>query len=112
MKVMAIGVLTALASIAGCATSFLNPDADSIRVTKAKPDTECQYLGDVTAHQGDDARRGLISSAKLTSNAKNDLKNEAGVLGGNVVVLIADTDSYPDNRQSGDRLTADVYFCL
>lgn len=76
-------LMTAIALL-GCVTS-LTPAGQSVRVTSdSKASEGCKFLGEVRGHAfgGDDKR-----SVHGEENAHNELKNDAGRLGANLVVL-------------------------
>ena len=73
----------------GCSAISLNPGADKIRVTREEP-KDCEYLGEVIGSQGNWFTGGSTSNKNLELGARNDLKNNAHKMGGNVVVLLTD----------------------
>jgi hypothetical protein len=82
-----------------CACSAINVKrgAELVRVTNREPGRECKFLGDVTGSQGNRFTGGFTSDADLETGARNDLKNKAFDIGGNVVYLLIQRDS-----QTGD----------
>ncbi|WP_083384536.1 MULTISPECIES: DUF4156 domain-containing protein [Cupriavidus] len=92
-----------------------NPDAARVRVTQVEPGPSCRFLGDVTGSQGDFLRGAITSNADLETGARNDLKNKAAALGGNVVTLLTQragqTGSRDNLAQTNVTLTGNVYHC-
>jgi hypothetical protein len=80
----------ALGLMAGCAAIPLKPGAELVRVTHMEPTGECKWLGDVTGSQGDSFTGQYTTNANLETGARNDLKNKAAALGGNLVVVITE----------------------
>jgi hypothetical protein len=75
--------------MAGCTAIPLKPGAELVRVTHVEP-TGCKWLGDVTGSQGNSYTGQYTTNANLETGARNDLKNKAAALGGNLVVLITE----------------------
>jgi hypothetical protein len=110
----------AFALVAGCAATPLKPGAELVRVTHMEPSTsECKWLGDVTGSQGNSFIGQYTTNANLETGARNDLKNKAAALGGNLVVLITErVGRTPDFGLEGGpvhrtdvTLTGSVYRC-
>ncbi len=74
--------------LAGCAATPLQPGAQGVRVTNIEPGSECKFLGDITGSQGNSFTGPFITNENLETGARNDLKNKAAALGGNLVVLL------------------------
>ena len=83
-------VLLFVLMTAGCAATPLKPGAELVRVTHVEPTSGCKWLGDVTGSQGDSFTGQYTTNANLETGARNDLKNKAAALGGNLVVLITE----------------------
>jgi len=105
--------------LAGCSATSLKHEAKMVRITNTEPGKECKYLGDVTGNQGNFFTGGFTSNANLETGARNDIKNKAAALGGNLVSILTqragETGSiYSGNgsvRQTNVTLTGNVYFC-
>jgi hypothetical protein len=84
------GRLSGCSSSHACACSAINVKrgAELVRVTNREPGRECKFLGDVTGSQGNRFTGGFTSDADLETGARNDLKNKAFDIGGNVVYLM------------------------
>jgi hypothetical protein len=109
----------ALGLMAGCAATPLKPGAELVRVTHVEPTSECKWLGDVTGSQGDSFTGQYTTNANLETGARNDLKNEAAALGGNLVVVITERAGQTGNfglegetiHRTDVTLTGSVYRC-
>ena len=105
--------------IAGCAATPLEPGAELVRVTHVEPNGECKWLGDVTGSQGNSVTGAYTTNANLETGARNDLKNKAAGLGGNLVVLITERPGLTGDfgleggpvHQTSVVLTGSVYRC-
>ena len=80
-----------------------------------RPGKGCAFLGDVTGSQGDFLRGAITSNADLETGARNDLKNRAAAMGGNVVYLLTQragqTGRKDHSEQTNVTLTGNVYRC-
>lgn len=86
MKKIAVVFLAAF--VAACAAIPINPGAERIRVTNSEPGKECKFLGDVTGSQGNSFTGPWTSNENLETGARNDIKNKAAAMGGNVVAIL------------------------
>lgn len=111
-----IGALT----LSACSAIPVQDSASMIRLTHTEPSGEhCKFLGDVTGNQGDFFTGGFTSNADLETGARNDLKNKANAMGGNVVYLLTQragqTGNYGDDmggtQQTNVTLSGNVYHC-
>ena len=86
-----------------------------MRITHNEPGKGCAFLGDVTGSQGDFLRGAITSNADLETGARNDLKNRAAAMGGNVVYLLTQragqTGRKDHSEQTNVTLTGNVYRC-
>lgn len=73
--------------LSGCsATNQLEPHAEEVRIysSLSEPD-RCTYLGEIISSEGVWYNYWFISNYDLTKGARDGLRNQAHVLGGNVV---------------------------
>ena len=111
---MKIGYLLAAALVLGaCSATNVTRGAELVRVTNKEPGRECKFLGDVTGSQGNRFTGGFTSDANLETGARNDLKNKAFDLGGNVVYLLIQRDSQTGDSRDRKNITlsGNVYRC-
>jgi len=108
------------AVLAACAPLELSAAGRDVRIVMRDPGGNCRHLGDVTGSRGNFLTGGFIPDATLETGARNDLKNRAAALGGNVVVLLTQrgvqSGSFDGSdggylRQTGVTLTGSVYRC-
>ncbi|WP_423381318.1 DUF4156 domain-containing protein [Burkholderia sp. LMG 32019] len=108
------------AALAACVPLALSSAGSGVRIVTTDPGGTCRHLGDVTGSQGNFLTGGFIPDTSLETGARNDLKNRAAALGGNVVVLLtqraAQSGSFDGGeggylRQTGVTLTGSVYRC-
>ena len=111
-------VFLALA-LPGCAATPINPGAESVRLTNNEPGKDCKFLGDVIGNQGNIFTGPWTSNANLEAGARNDIKNRAAAMGGNLVTILTQragqTGSYGQqggsSQQTNVVMTGNVYRC-
>jgi hypothetical protein len=86
--------------LAACAAIQLNPGAERVRLTNQEPQG-CEYLGDVVGTQGNAMTGGLTSNETLITGARNDIKNKAAAMGGNVVQILTSTAGHTSGQNGG-----------
>ncbi len=70
----------------GCAAIPLAPEAKKVEIAQEAP-KNCKKLGDVVGTQGSWFTGDYTSNRNLMIGARNDLRNQAHKLGGNLVVI-------------------------
>ena len=70
----------------GCAAIPLAPEAMKVEIAREAP-KNCKKLGDVVGTQGSWFTGDYTSNKNLMIGARNDLRNQAHKMGGNVVVI-------------------------
>jgi hypothetical protein len=111
-------VLAFTLSLAACQAVPLQPGAAEVRLTNEEP-AGCKFLGDVTGNQGNAVTGGFTSNRTLETGARNDIKNRAREMGGNVVYLLTNragqTGSFGSEgggvNQTNVTLSGNVYSC-
>ncbi|HEY0685876.1 MAG TPA: DUF4156 domain-containing protein [Steroidobacter sp.] len=110
--------LFAFVALAGCAATPLQPGAEMVRVTNTEPGSECEFLGDITANQGNSFTGPFTTNENLETGARHDLKNKAAALGGNLVVLLTQRAGQTGTlgeissvEQTNVTLSGNVYRC-
>ena len=109
-------LLASACALAACAPTALSPGASSnVRITHNEPGKDCAFLGDVTGSQGNFLAGVITSNADLETGARNDLKNKAAALGGNVVYLLTQRAGQTGGKdrleQTNVTLSGNVYRC-
>jgi hypothetical protein len=95
----------------GCAAKELHPDAQKVRLLTSAPGSECKYVSDVTGGQGNFISGYYTSNANLQAGAINDLKNQAAAMGGNAILILANTTGLYQGTQTSVTTTANVFAC-
>lgn len=108
------GSVLFIAAVTGCNSTPLNPGAESVRILQDQP-KGCKYLGEVTGNQGNFFTGAYTSNENLETGARNDMKNQAYKLGGNVLVYLTNRAGQTNGRDSGMQtnvtLSGIVYKC-
>lgn len=102
--------LIAAISVSACSAIPLQSGAEKVRLTYKEP-ANCEFLGDVTGSQGNAFTGELTSNETMETGSRNDLKNKAFALGGNVVSLLTHRAGQTGSYQSNVTLTGNVYKC-
>lgn len=85
MKIKYIALVGAI-GLSGCSAIATMPGAEKVELVNEKPDTgKCEFLGEVVGSQGNWATGDYTSNKDLIIGARNELRNEAYKLGGNIV---------------------------
>jgi Domain of unknown function (DUF4156) len=74
----------AILALAGCSATTVTPQAASVELVSAKPQG-CKLLGEAVGSQGNAFSGDFTSNRDLMLGARNDLKNKAAEMRGNVV---------------------------
>ena len=85
-KTMKRIILLTVALVSGCAAISLVPDAERVEIAQETP-KNCKKLGDVVGTQGSWFTGDYTSNKNLMIGARNDLRNQAHKMGGNVIVI-------------------------
>ena len=111
MKIAYLVLLVLIVS--ACSATNAKRGAELVRVTNKEPGQECKFLGDLTGSQGNRFTGGFTSDENLETGARNDLKNKAFDLGGNVVYLLTQRDSQTGDSRDRKNITlgGNVYQC-
>ena len=89
----------------GCAAIPLAPEAKKVEIAQEAP-KNCKKLGDVVGTQGNLFTGDHTSNKNLMIGARNDLRNQAHKLGGNLVVI-----ENTNNATSNTTLVGAAYLC-
>lgn len=98
----------------GCAAAKINPLAANIELVNEVPDkTKCVFLGEVVGSQGNWATGDFTSNKNLVIGARNELRNEAYKLGGNIVHIqdMKNTNAYGSLGTTNTTAIGKVYKC-
>jgi len=75
-------------TLTACASTPLTLGAETIELVNDRPDsTKCKYLGEIVGSQGNWFTGDFTANEDLVIGARNELRNKAYELGGNVVYI-------------------------
>lgn len=112
MKKLAITL--SLILLAGCAAKSVKPEAQSVELVNEAPDeSRCKFVGEVVGSQGNWLTGEYTSNKNLVVGARNELRNEAYALGGNVVYVqeMKDSKAWKANGTTNTTAVGKVYRC-
>lgn len=101
------------AGLLGCAAKQATNEAASVQLVTDKPEASCKALGEAAGSQGNWATGGYTSNKNLIVGARNDLRNQAASMGGNVV-YVQDQSNHAASRGNGttaSTVIGTVYRC-
>ena len=101
-------------SLIGCSANQVIPQARSVEIVNEKPDkTKCDFLGEVVGSQGNWFTGDYTSNENLVLGARNELRNEAYKLGGNLVYIqdMKNTNAYGSLGTTNTTAIGKVYNC-
>jgi hypothetical protein len=75
-------------AVVGCTANEVMPQARSVEIIDEQPDRKkCKFLDEVVGYQGNWFTGEFTSIKNLVAGARNELRNEAYKLGGNIVYI-------------------------
>lgn len=113
-KLRSILIISAAVSILGCAAKPVLPAAQGIEIVTETPDrSKCKLLGEVTGSQGNWFTGDFTSNKNLAIGARNEIRNEAHMLGGNLVHIqdMKNTNAWGSLGTSNTTAIGKVYRC-
>ena len=100
--------------LSGCSAIPVATEAQSVEVVNESPDkTKCKFLGEVVGSQGNWFTGDYTSNKNLVIGARNELRNEAHKLGGNVVYIqdMKNTNAYGSLGTTNTTAIGKAYNC-
>jgi hypothetical protein len=108
-------LLAGVLLLSGCAAVQVTPGAERVRFSTSEPGNACRFLGEITVTQGDFLGGHYTSDADLEPGTRNDLKNKAAAMGGNIVTNLTSrgghTGSLESDHQTNITIAGNVYDC-
>jgi len=100
--------------LAGCSAIQLSPEAASIEIVNEIPNKKtCKFLGEIVGSQGNWFTGDFTSNENLVMGARNELRNKAYKLGGNVVYMqdMKNTNAWGSLGTTNTTAIGKVYKC-
>jgi hypothetical protein len=83
--VYSLVVFAAIILLSACSAIQTTPDSALIELVNDKPQANCRALGEAIGSQGNFFTGNYTSNKNLMIGARNDLRNQAANMGGNLV---------------------------
>lgn len=99
----------------GCAAVQVKPEAANVDIVIEKPNNDkCKFLGEVIGSQGNWFTGDYTSNENLVVGARNELRNEAYRLGGNVVFIqnMANSSAWGSLGTTNTTVIGRAYKCV
>lgn len=115
MRTVVFVSIFSIAGLVGCAAKPTIQDAHLVEVTNEAPDkAKCKYLGEVIGSQGNWFTGDYTSNENLVIGARNELRNKAYSLGGNVVHIqdMKNTNAYGSLGTTNTTAVGKAYRCV
>lgn len=110
---MRIAILFLPALLVGCSAISPTREGKSVELVTEKPAANCKQLGDAIGSQGNWFTGDYTSNKNLLLGARNDLRNKAAEMGGNVVWVqnSANTNAWGSLGTTNTTVLGVVYRC-
>ena len=86
--------LISLFLLSACAAKPVSVGAERVFVSQQKPPPECQFVGEVQGTQGNFWTAEFTSDRNLLTGARNEMRNQALLLGANYVLIETQSQSH------------------
>jgi hypothetical protein len=107
-------ILLMVFTLVGCSANQVIPQANSVEIVNEKPDkSKCAFVGEVVGSQGNWFTGDYTSNENLVLGARNELRNEAYKLGGNIVYMqdMKNTNAWGSLGTTNTTAIGKVYKC-
>lgn len=101
-------------TLVGCSANQVISQAKGVEIVNEKPDkTKCTFVGEVVGSQGNWFTGDYTSNENLVLGARNELRNEAYKLGGNIVYIqdMKNTNAWGSLGTTNTTAIGKVYKC-
>lgn len=111
MKIAATFILPVF--LIGCSATSTTRQGEAVELGTEKPAASCRPLGDAVGSQGNWLTGDYTSNKNLLIGARNDLRNQAGQMGGNYVWVqnTANTNAWGSTGTTNTTVLGVVYRC-
>ena len=112
MKSLAASVFAVV--LVACAAKPVMPGAQAVEIVNEVPDrVKCKFLAEVVGSQGNWFTGDVTSNKNLVIGARNELRNEAFKIGGNVVYVqdMKNTNAYGSLGTTNTTAVGKAYAC-
>ncbi|TXI91259.1 MAG: DUF4156 domain-containing protein [Burkholderiaceae bacterium] len=98
--------------VAGCAAIQVTPQGAAVELVLDKPQA-CRFVGEAIGSQGNSLTGDFTKDSDLLMGARNDLRNKAAAMGGNVVHVqnTHNSSAFGSLGTTNSSVIGNVYFC-
>lgn len=110
--VLAMSAVFAVIS-SGCAGTRVSREGAQVELTNEKPQGDCKFLGEAVGSQGNVITGDITSNKELMVGARNDLRNKAADMGGNVVWVqnLSNASAWGSSGTTNTTVVGQVFNC-
>ena len=108
-------LIVSIFALYGCAAAKVIPEAAGVEIVNEPPSKEsCKFLGEIVGSQGNWFTGDYTSNENLVIGARNELRNKAYKLGGNVVYIqdMKNTNAWGSLGTTNTTAIGKVYKCV
>jgi hypothetical protein len=107
-----IAIFVCTLTLIGCAAIKVTPQGAAVELAMEKPQG-CKLLGEAVGSQGNSLTGDFTKDSDLLQGARNDLRNKAAAMGGNVVHVQAmqTSSAYGSMGTTNSSVVGLVYSC-
>jgi len=113
-KIKLLSILTISIFMSACSAIHTLPGAEGVEIVNESPDKDkCKFLGEIVGSQGNWATGDFTSNKDLVIGARNELRNEAHKLGGNIVYIqdMKNTNAWRSAGTTNTTAIGKAYIC-
>ena len=110
-RILVVLAVTCLGMIAACAAKRLEPQGGTVQIVYEKPEGNCRRMYDVVGSQGNWFTGAHTSNKNLAEGAMNDLRNQAGAMGGTHVWIHQQAMNTSGYSTTNSLVMGTVYKC-
>ena len=109
----ALVVFAAIFLLSACSAIQATPDGAPVELVNDRPQGDCRSLGEIVGSQGNFFTGNYTSNKDLMIGARNDLRNQAASMGGNLVHVqnVSNASAHGSRGTSNTTVVGMVYKC-
>ena len=109
----ALVVFAAIIILSACAAIEATPNGALVELVNDKPQGDCRALGEIVGSQGNFFTGNYTPNKNLMMGARNDLRNQAASMGGNLVHVqnVSNASAHGSWGTSNTTVVGMVYKC-
>lgn len=109
---LSIFVMCIASILSACSSIQVSPQGSSVELSMEKPQN-CRLIGEAVGSQGNQLTGDFTKDSDLLQGARNDLRNKASAMGGNVVHIQAmnNSSAFGSMGTTSSTVIGVVYYC-